>query len=299
MLSLRQEERTKDLEMCPGDIEEALPNVDRLLSDKPKKFEFSNRTGAVNKQLPDSEHDPDGSMRFVAVAVSLSLFPAPPRPALFSPSLPLSPPPLPIPTLSLLLSLLPLQSESVNCAFTTAMENSCALFWESQKFDPCASMMQLAKPLFFGNLDEETVIDALAVLTLQRPTPAPFNADLDKVIHDNFDQIADEKVSFWHSAHARMCMRISDELRMGKQDKAVEMNQALVLSLGGVSARWEKEECYDYSLSMVEYVAENWDGPRAGLLDAWVGSGFIKHLEREQITQLCVNPSKLAYDCAC
>ena len=83
MLSLRQEERTKDLEMCPGDIEEALPNVDRLLSDKPKKFEFSNRTGAVNKQLPDSEHDPDGSMRFVAVAVSLSLFPAlssPPSP---------------------------------------------------------------------------------------------------------------------------------------------------------------------------------------------------------------------------
>jgi len=155
-------------------------------------------------------------------------------------------------------------------------------------FDTCMSMVQLAKPLCYGNLDEDTMIDALAVLTLQRPVPAPYNVEMDKVIYENVDQIVDDKVAFWHSAHACMCARISDEVRMGKQPKAVEMNQALVLSLGAVSATWEKEECYDYSLSMVEYVAENWDGPRAGFLDAWIGSGFMKDLEREQITQLYV-----------
>jgi hypothetical protein len=74
--------------MCPGDIEDALPNLDTLLGNKPKNFEFSNVNGAVNMRLPDSEHDPDGSMRVVAAAVSISLDST--APSLSGPSPPLA-----------------------------------------------------------------------------------------------------------------------------------------------------------------------------------------------------------------
>ena len=135
----------------------------------------------------------------------------------------------------------------------------------------------------YGNLAEETVCDMLSTLTLHRPFPNAFYGEAHKSLQLKFDSHVEEKVSFWKSAHTRMCVRIEDEIRLKPKSKIVnDMLTALVESVS--SLKFSKAEFYEYAVGIMEWVLDEWRGGRAALLDAiqWT----IKRLDREQVTEM-------------
>ena len=132
------------------------------------------------------------------------------------------------------------------------------------------------------NTEEEFVCDMLSSLTLHRPYPAKFHAELLKMLQESLDGMENQG-NFWKSAHTHMCTRIAQEIHHRTNKKVTdEMFAALVESCGNLRFR-DQQDLKNYVAGGIEWVLEEWQTTRAAFTDAIAVQ--VKRLDRQQVSE--------------
>ncbi len=151
---------------------------------------------------------------------------------------------------------------------------------------------QLLKVVAYGDIDtlsEDFVCDMLSCLTLHRPYPQNFHAELLKTMQESVDGYGDQ-VSLWKAAHTRMFERIMQDMESGaaKKAKTDDRLACMMASVGQVKLR-DQDEVKQYILGGLEWVFEEWQTSRAAFTDGI--TVLVRKLERSNIASMCVFPA--------
>jgi len=151
---------------------------------------------------------------------------------------------------------------------------------------------QLLKVVAYGDIDtlsEDFVCDIFSCLTLHRPYPNNFHAELLKTMQESAERYEDQ-VSLWKAAHTRMFDRIMQDMESGVARKAKTDDRlaCMMNSVGQVKLK-NQDEVKQYILGGLEWVFEEWQTSRAAFTDGI--TVLVRKLKRENIASMCVSPA--------